>query len=106
MFAKTFVPKKELSAIQMKNLNSLKNKNLRLWIVTVAVICFFRWNTKTNYFLKPYIINNLGEIRKEIELVEKEYFYTLLKNNEIYSIWDGFDPGKVDNASWVRVAIN
>ncbi|WP_322941858.1 hypothetical protein RRG48_04940 [Mycoplasmopsis canis] len=105
MFAKTFVPKKELSAIQMKNLNSLKNKNLRLWIVTVAGFVFLDETQKTNYFLKPYIINNLGEIRKEIELVEKEYFYTLLKNNEIYSIWDGFDPGKVDNASWVRVAL-
>ncbi|MCU9933415.1 hypothetical protein NWQ33_06155 [Mycoplasmopsis cynos] len=94
MFAKNFCTKKKLSAIQMKNLNSLKNKNLRLWIVTVAGFVFLDETQKTNYFLKPYIINNLGEIRKEIELVEKEYFYTLLKNNEIYSIWDGFDQGK------------
>lgn len=105
MFAKTFIPKKELSAIQLKNLNSLKNKNFRLWVVTVAGFVFLDESQKTNYYLKPYILNNQGELRKEIELVENEYFYELLKNGEIYSIWDGFDPGKVDNASWVRIAL-
>ncbi|AKF41030.1 hypothetical protein AAW50_01070 [Mycoplasmopsis canis] len=105
MFAKTFVPQKELSSIQRKNLDSLKSKNFRLWVITVAGFVFLDETQKTNYFLKPYILNSEGNLRKEVELVNENYFYELLKNNEIYSVWDGFDPGKVDNASWVRIAL-
>ncbi|WP_036452803.1 hypothetical protein [Mycoplasma buteonis] len=105
MFSREFVPSSQMSPLQKKHLDSLKVKNYRLWVVTVAGFAYEDSNNKTNFFMRPILYDENGNLSKKIDVITYDDFYTLLNNGEVHSFWDGFDPGKSDNASWVRIAV-
>ncbi|APJ38509.1 hypothetical protein [Mycoplasmopsis pullorum] len=106
MYSKFFIPKKEISNVQLKQFEALKQKNYRLWVITVAGFAFKDPKNQDNFYLRPYIYNESGQLTENIELVSEADFENALLNGTINGIFDGFDPGKSDNASWVRVAID
>lgn len=99
MYSKFFVKSSEFNDFQLKNLKDLEKNNYGLWVITVVGLSFedneFK---KEREFLRPYI-------EKACKISENE-FIELIKLGKITDIFDGFDPGKYDNASYCRVALD
>lgn len=104
MFSKMFVPAKLITNLQIKQWEELKNDNPRLWAITVAGFAFQTEDNLINYFLKNLIFNANGELENRL-LPEDWDFKDSIKKNKIIAIYDGFDAGKSDKASWCRILL-
>ncbi|MHA3802111.1 hypothetical protein [Mycoplasma sp. VS30B] len=105
MFTKYFVPSKQISLIQKKQLEMLKEQNYRLWVITVVGFAFHSDSKYNGFFLRDLIYENGNNFSKNIEFLKPEDFTELLRQGKVLGIFDGYDPGKSDNASWCRVAL-
>lgn len=105
MFSKLFVPKNTLSEYQLKEYQNLKDKNYRLWVITVAGFGLNNENKKVDYFMKNILYTETGELRKNIKVLSKKKLYNLLENRQITSIFVGYDNGEKDNASFCASAL-
>ncbi|MDD7893535.1 hypothetical protein PUW87_01110 [Metamycoplasma hyosynoviae] len=102
MYSKYFIPKKEISEIQLKYLENLKTENHRMWVVTVLGFAFEDENNKPNYFMHPYIFNENNTLRKDVQIIKS---LEELEDKSIIGIYDGFDPGLSDKSAWVRTLL-
>ncbi|WP_416754779.1 hypothetical protein ACM0JF_01010 [Mycoplasma sp. 654] len=105
MFTKYFVPSSQMSLIQKKQLEILKEQNYRLWVITVVGFAFVSDTKQNSFYLRDLIYENGNSYSKNIEFITDLDFLNLLDNGKILGVFDGYDPGKSDNASWCRVAL-
>ncbi|WP_373590271.1 hypothetical protein [Metamycoplasma equirhinis] len=101
MYSKYFIPKSQLGESQLKYLDSLKNDDYRLWIITVLGFAFQDENNKPNYFLEPYILNDKNKLNK-FEIIND---LNNIPDKSIVGVFDGFDPGLSDKSAWVRTLL-
>lgn len=102
MYHKNFIPKKEYSELQRSAAETLKINNYNKYLVMVCGFAFLDEKAKESYFLRPVIFDENGDISKKIKILENEDY---LKDKKILAIYDGFDAGLRDKASWVRTLL-
>ncbi|WP_027120067.1 hypothetical protein [[Mycoplasma] testudinis] len=104
MYSKMFLPDSSLDEMQIKNSESLKKSNFRLWSITVAGFAFKEQNDYFNYYLQNFIFKPSGKIIDRT-LPKNTDFSKLYDLGHIKYVLDGFDAGVSDNASWVRILL-
>ncbi|WP_027120699.1 hypothetical protein [Mycoplasmopsis lipofaciens] len=102
MYSKFFVPKKELSDYQIKQLDSLEKENYKMWVITVLGFAFEDPNNKPNYFLRPYLYTPKNKKLNQIKVIRN---LEEIPDKSIVAIYDGFDPGLSDKSAWVRTLL-
>lgn len=106
MFTKLFIPKKFIDQTQLNAYEVLKEKNYRLWVVTVVGFGMNSTSNRIKYFMKPIIYNEDGSYQKNIKLITDSAFHKMLKSGEISGIYIGYDSGLRDKSSFVATAYN
>ncbi|WP_330463184.1 hypothetical protein [Metamycoplasma gateae] len=99
MYSKYFIPKSELSEYQLKQLDSLKKDDYKMWAITVLGFAFEDPKNRPNYFLEPYLFSKNGKILKSIKVIKE---LDDIPDESILGVFDGFDPGLSDKSAWVR----
>lgn len=106
MFSKYFVPKNELSDLQLKQFEALKTKDYKLWMITVAGFAFEEPPERYDYFMKSVLLNKKGNWdRKKCKIINIKQLETKLENEEICGLFYGFDYGLTDNCALVVVLL-
>lgn len=101
MYHKKFVPEAQFSSLQRASAETLKKENYNRWLVTICGFAYLDETQENNYFLKNLIFDNDGfAFNKSINFANLE---EVLKYRKILAVYDGFDPGLSDKASWCRV---
>ncbi|MEA4276183.1 hypothetical protein [Mycoplasma sp. 21DD0573] len=104
MYSKLFTPNSEMSEIQKKQFELLKSTNFRLWVITVAGFAFVNEDKQSAFYLKSLIYDN-NNFNSNIEFITKEQVSEFIRAGKVLGVFDGYDPGKSDNASWCRTLL-
>ena len=102
MYSKFFVPAKTLGDYQVKYLESLKQTDYRMWVITVLGFAFEDEQNKPNYFLLNYLFDKDNQLSKNIKVIKS---LNEIDDKSIIGVYDGFDPGLSDKSAWCRTLL-